>query len=210
MHCRAFQLHRNRSTTMTDPTDSGGTPKYTPRRTLGISRRTPKSAPTPIVDNPMSPLQTINRSLDANDNKPAQSESHIQIENSYSTPIVRKRNRVVEPTATTDAATKVKIGKKLNLSPTTSPDRVPAQVPQNESFADVRAEIIRIETEIDAMNKHDERKRKLNDSIDQWRSCAVQALQELQEKIEPKQSIETILDHLGIPHEMFDISSMQD
>lgn len=96
----------------------------------------------------------------------------------------------------------------MNLSPETSPERAPAPTSAKETIADVLSDIQRIEAEIEVMKSHDERKRLLNDSIDQWKASALEALKELQGKVEPKQPIATILDHLKIPHEMFDVDAL--
>lgn len=157
-------------------------------------------------------------------------------ENSYATPVNSKRMRSHEPTSTSgsvDRIKKTKIGKKLNLSLDTSPERpqspkpnskkaggIQAQrslsklsdalKPQKESVADVQSDIKTIEAEIETMKTHQERKQQLNESIAQWKERALEALQDLQQKIEPKQSFAAILDHLKIPHEMFDINSLED
>lgn len=196
---------------MTEKNDTGKTPMSTPRRTLGICRRTPKSAPLPsrsTIKEPDSPLNSDNQLL-LTANSTAQSESEST---SYATPVIRKRKRASEPAPATVAVTRQpKVGKKLDLSLGTSPERPrapPAQQTQKESIADVQSEIKRIEVEIEALKMHEKRKRELNDSIEQWKSNALEALKDLQEKIEPRQSITAILDHFGIPHDMFDISSM--
>lgn len=197
---------------MSEKSDIVQTPTSTPRRTLGICRRTPKSAPLPsrsAVERPASPLRlatqlTVNNST----------QSHFQNtknENSYATPVIQKRKKLVESAPATAGRTKKsKIGKKLNLSRETSPERAHAATSPNESLADVQKEIKQIEAEIEAMKKHEERKVQLNEGILQWKAGALEALQELQSKIEPKQSITAILDHLRVPHEMFDTSLLED
>lgn len=186
---------------MSDKNDVVQTPTSTPRRTLGICRRTPKSAPIPsrsIVERPASPLE-ITSQLTANNIS------------SYATPVIQKRKKLAESAPAIAVRTKKsKIGKKLNLSPEKSPERAHAAATQNESATDVQSEIKQIEADIEAIKKHEERKGQLKDGIMQWKACALEALKELQSNIEPKQSIAAILDHLRIPHEMFDTSSLED
>lgn len=200
---------------MTDKNAIANTPTTTPRRTLGIRRQTPKSASlptstaTPIVDKSTTPLNPTDR-LTTNTQTQYQKTEN---KNSYATPIIPKQKISGESTSTSTVGRmkKSKIGKKLNLSPESSPKRAKASAqPQKETIVDVQSEIKRIEAKIEVLKMHDERKRQLNDSIDQWKTCALNALQELQQKIEPKQSFEMILDHLRIPHEMFDINSLED
>lgn len=198
------------SRTMTDKIAIDGTPSNTPRRTLGIRRRVVNSAPLPsrpIIVEPASPLKTTGR-LPAK--KSIQTESHNrQEDNSYATPVIPKRRRPSEATpATVDRTKKTITRKKLNLSLETSPERAPAPPAAKETITDVLSDIERIEAEIEVMKSHDQRKRLLNDSIDQWKASALEALQELQGKVEPKQTIAAILDHLKIPHEMFDIDAL--
>lgn len=196
---------------MTDKNAIANTPTTTPRRTLGIRRQTPKSAPLPTsrptVDKSTTPLNPTGRSTTNTETECHKTENKT----SYATPIIPKQKRSGESaSATVGRMKKSKIGKKLNLSLESSPKRVKASAPQKESIADVQSDIKRIEAEIEVLKMHDERKRQLNDSIDQWKTCALNALQELQQKIEPKQTFEMILDHLRIPHEMFDINSLED
>lgn len=144
--------------------------------------------------------------------------------------------RFHEPQSTSaseDRIKKTKIGKKLNLSLETTPERPQsskpksekagrtqaqrslielsdALKPQKESAADVQNDLKTIEAEIETMRTHQARKQQLNESIVQWKERALEALQALQQNIEPKQSFAAILDHLKIPHEMFDIDSLED
>lgn len=197
---------------MSDKNDVVQTPTSTPRRTLGICRRTPKSAPIPsrsTVERTASPLG-ITSQLTANN--AIQTEfQNAQNVSSYATPVIQKRKKLAESAPAIAGRTKKpKIGKKLNLSPDKSPERTQAAATLNESVADVQSEIKQIEADIEAMKKHEERKGQLKEGIMQWKACALEALKELQSKIEPKQSIAAILDHLRIPHEMFDTSSLED
>lgn len=211
------QKRKSKAKTMTDKNDTGKTPMSTPRRTLGICRRTPKSAPLPSRSTVKEPDSPLNRANHLTASSTAQSElQSTKNETSYATPVIRKRKRASEPApATVDVIRQPKIGKKLELSLGTSPERprappAPIAPPQKESIADVQSEIKRIQAEIEALKMHEKRKRELNDSIGLWKSNALEALKDLQEKIEPRQSITAILDHFSIPHDMFDIISLDE
>lgn len=198
---------------MSDQNVAGETPIRTPRRTLGISRRTPKSAPLPSRSTVKESASSRNPShrLTVDNSVLAESHQSSEKESAHATPVISKRKRALDAvSAIADSAQKTKIGKKLNLSLETSPERARVPPPHGESIAEVQADIERIKADIEAHKMHNERKQTLLDSIELWQTNALAALKDLQEKIEPKQSILAILDHLRIPHDMFDISTLED
>lgn len=193
--------------------DKKETPKSTPRRTLGIRRFKTKSA---------SSLPNLSKCYIELLSSPSPHTSIIvseaQSENTgttlNSTPINRKR--LSFELHQNETANQNKLAKKLNLiqSPidansTNSIDMVNTSKKTNESISDLIDDIKRLEKTIEILERHECEKQKLTIVIEKWRSGALRALQSIQSKLEPKQEYETILNHLKIPQDLFDLSLIE-
>lgn len=189
---------------MTDPKENL-TPKSTPRRTLGIRRIVPKSAPysVPLTNRTISTLN------------PSTSKELPASTGAYSTPVNKQRSKLM-------LSDSKKISKKLDLCH--SPERHTENPPIKTSISVVKSpsaksldeQIKQIENDLKHKRQQIQDSGKFMTDINQltasivtWKAGAVKALQALKERIEPEQTIEVILEHLRIPLDMFDTSLIE-
>lgn len=195
-----------------------------------MRRSMPKSAPRP-EPNVMTPTISKERHSDCKD--------HSRL-GSYSVPTKRLTvSSVVESDEVTDSTPKIKkrskllsqgeslpIPKKLCLekSPAVAKTKAteipfPVQNVQKrpnqpktkiEQIAELKADNKKKLEEIASIEKHEADVKRLTASINLWKTGAVKALGLLKAKLEPPQSVATILKHLNVPSDMFDTSSLGD
>lgn len=127
----------------------------------------------------------------------AKSTTETVDDDQISTPVARQR-----PQADHSA----KAAKKLRL--TDSPSRETEVADDDCSTETLKEDIERLRKTIDAAEKHEKKMKELRDTIHIWKTGALDALEELQTKIDPKQPAEVILDSLNIPHEIFNLKPL--
>lgn len=195
---------------MTDPTKEKVTPKSTPRRTLGIRRTMPKSAPYTV---PLT-KKTI-RIESASNADPSTSSDQSAAADRYSTPINKHRSKLTLSEGR-------KISKKLDLS--NSPEKQSKKLPVeplksventiaaktvDEQIEEVENEIRIKSQQIQDIEEYETDMNQLRVTVATWKAGAVKALKVLKEQVNPEQSVESILEHFKIPLDMFDISSIE-
>lgn len=167
----------------------------TPRRTLGMSRMTPRRTITPQEkrqNQPDTNLQTTPK-IHKIDTRFSQSNE----DNSYRiTPTKRRK-------VSTD-----------NLDENIVPDRIVdvASGSQNSASTskktaiELKAEILQMKSRLDKHEKYQNKKKDLTRMIELWCIGGKEALKTLQKEIKSEQEIELIQTHLNLPRNIFDFT----
>lgn len=153
--------------------------KLTPRRTLGLSRRSPS--------NPSQTLPTLKRSAET-EQQPSTSKTETVNDNNstFKTPVKYKRLNVSRTIFTPEAPTVEK----------------PSDA--EKSVEEIEAEIKEMKEHVAEYEKYKKQKEELTNLIQVWREGGREALKRLQEAIKPEQEFEAILKHLKLPEDVFD------
>lgn len=162
--------------------------KLTPRRTLGLNRRTPIISPQPT---------STKNSTESKCDQP-----------STSTGVINKRSAADECFKTPIKRRSLHSAFVSPLIESTSPspkEEVKLEVrDEDKSVEDIKAEIHRMQLELEKYEHYKREKASLTKSIEQWKEGGKTALQMLQEEIKPEQELDTILAHFQIPNDIFD------
>ena len=169
------------------------------RKTLGMRRSVTKSAsgrfhsPLPST----SKIEKLTESVQmlAKSAPPAlRTEKSTPRDGLPSTPVNSKRHKLVNAS------------KRLNLMESPSCEESPKSAETiDEKIQRLTNEIERKKAMIDTVEKHKIEMTNIKDCIKTWSEGGVRALELLQEKLEPRQEIESILHHLSIPSNIFNI-----
>lgn len=154
----------------------------TPRRTIGLSRISPRSTQTPPSKRPKHEPSTINAA--------ATTSTALNDDDSLVTPTKSRKS----------------LGRFV-FSPRPEIDPKKHQPEKENKSTDVEADILHMKSHLEAYEKFKGEKSKLEHLIKVWHDGGVEALRLLQEEIQPQQEIEQILTHLNIPTDMFDIQT---
>lgn len=168
-----------------DSKKSQCTPK--PRRTVGLSRISPRTPLTPQIKRPISQIQhtqnisTPNRS-DAPNLSTADNDSLV-------TPMKKRKSLgrfVITPKQNTDSN---KETGERDVS--------------DKTIDELKTDINQMKMHLEKYEKYKQEKLELQRLIEMWSACGRCALQQLQDEIQPTQEIEQILTHLNIPIDIF-------
>lgn len=216
---------------MADSSKIDGTPKSKTIKRLGIRRIVPSSAPRPILTVSITPNTNTNKSNQKLNEKHSRLGSYSVptkkitvnktadvIDSKDSTPILRTKKKLSDGI---ERKCRVVV-KKLNLTelPTvesSSPTKElsdEATGNQSESLVDKIIQLQRdndvLKSNIVALQNHESDVNQLKATISKWNVGAKEALELLKSKLQPTQSATTILNHYGIPLEIFNEIIMED
>lgn len=159
----------------------------TPRRSLGLSRISPRTTITP---------PTIKRPIsDVKHNVPSTSKTKESAGN------VSEVKEDVESFAT--PTKKRKCLGRFVFTPKQTNDPVQEKCTDVKSVVELKAEISQMKAHLDKYEQYKVKKNELEQLIEKWSAGGKRALRQLQEEIKPQQDLEQILTHLRIPADIF-------
>lgn len=159
----------------------------TPRRSLGLSRISPRitTTSTPPIKRPITDVHNIQSTSTTSNSVGNQSETNKNVE-SFGTPIKKRKS----------------LGRFV-FKPKVTNDSIQEKTDDVETIDDLNADISQMKAHLEKYEQYKAQKKDLEQLIETWRSGGIAALKQLQVGIQPQQDFEKILTHLRIPLDIF-------
>lgn len=224
---------------MSESSDANQTPMATPRKRLGMRRIMPASAPKTVLSSSSSTPQECAGPSTQRDIKSrlgsysaprtlsststTASEGKVNNEND-STPIARKRKSdTVQPQCyvkvkklhftdppSAQSTKQEAVDTKQEAAASKKPPLFTEGQTIKEKIRSLKEDNEAKKNELERIKKHEKDVNQLKDSVKQWKDGATEALKQLKSKLGTPQSVTSILNHLQIPLDMFDMDEFSD